>query len=183
MCESRWRVLHVVMNHEKRVAQHLTMRSVEQYLPLYTERSRWSDRFVNLERPLFTGYIFARFASASRLSVLNTPGVLRLLGDAERDTVSELEIARIRDGLASGCLLRPHQGIALGARARVLRGIFEGVEGVVTELRQQCRVIMTLTGTGQYFSLEVGPEDIEILLNRTIRKTPGRERPMTLHCA
>jgi hypothetical protein len=41
--ESRpWQVLHVLANHEKRVAQHLVVRSVEHYLPFYTERVKWT---------------------------------------------------------------------------------------------------------------------------------------------
>jgi len=53
MHSSPWHVLHVVSNHEKRVAQHLSVRSVEHYLPLYTERVKWTDRTAVVERPLF----------------------------------------------------------------------------------------------------------------------------------
>jgi len=34
MLENPWHVLHVIANHEKRVAQHLDVRAVEHYLPL-----------------------------------------------------------------------------------------------------------------------------------------------------
>lgn len=168
MNEGPWRVLHVITNHEKRVAHYLNALSVEHYLPLYHERSHWTDRVVKLERPLFTGYVFARFESHARLSVLTAPGVVQLLGETERDTVSEIEIARIRDGLTSGCILRPHRGVVVGSLVRVLRGVFEGSEGVVTDLRQQCKVVMSLSATRQCFSLEVDLAEIEIL-----RKPPA----------
>ena len=180
MYEDRWQVLHVVANHEKRVALHLSVRSLEHYLPLYSERSRWTDRVVSLERPLFAGYLFLRFAPQARLSVLCTPGVLRMLGESERDTVSAMEIARIREGLASGCLLRPHPGVALGSPVRVLRGVFAGTEGVVTEFRQQCKIVMALSATGQCFSLEVELEDIEILRKPVAGEIPGRVRQLAL---
>ena len=92
MHESPWHVLHVIANHEKRVAQHLSVRSLEHYLPLYTERSRWTDRSVVLDRPLFAGYVFVRFSLHARLCVISTPGVIRLLGDHECDTVNAEEI-------------------------------------------------------------------------------------------
>lgn len=161
MLEGPWHVLHVLANHEKRVAQHLGVRCLEHYLPLYTERSRWTDRYVTLERPLFTGYVFVRFAPKSRLSVISTPGVLRLLGDDERSTVSGTEIGRIRDGLAKGCLLRPHSGLSVGTLVRVRNGVFQGVEGVVTEFRQHCRVVITLGAIQQSFSLELESDDLE----------------------
>jgi transcription antitermination factor NusG len=163
MLEAPWHVLHVFANHEKRVAQHLAARSLEHYLPLYTERSRWTDRSVDVERPLFTGYVFVRFSPRTRLSLISTPGVIRLLGEDERNRVSCTEIDRIRDGLAHGCLLRPHSGAALGARVRVKGGVFDGVEGVVTEIRHQCKVIISLSTVQQCFSLEVELRDIEIL--------------------
>lgn len=99
-----WHVLHVLSNHEKRVARRLAARSVEHYLPLYTERVKWTDRTVVTERPLFSGYVFARITNQSRISVISTPGVLQMLGDGDRDLVSEDELSRIRDGLASGLL-------------------------------------------------------------------------------
>jgi transcription antitermination factor NusG len=163
MHESPWQVLHVIANHEKSVAQHLSVRSVEHYLPLYTERSKWTDRSVVLERPLFTGYVFVRFSPRARLCVVSTPGVIRLLGNYENDAVSAEEIDKIRDGLASGCLLRPHANVSLGTPVRVRSGVFEGVEGIVTEFRHQCHVIIALSAVKQSFSLELHLEDIQVL--------------------
>lgn len=41
-----WRVLLATANHEKKVAQHLSVRALERYLPLHTGRSCWTDRTV-----------------------------------------------------------------------------------------------------------------------------------------
>jgi transcription antitermination factor NusG len=176
MHTSPWHVLHVISNHEKRVAQHLVVRSVEHYLPLYTERAKWTDRTVVAERPLFSGYVFARFTPQSRISVISTPGVLRLLGDETRDMVSGEELAKIREGLTSGLLLRPHASVAVGTRVRVRDGVFAGVEGVVAELRQQCRVILTLAATHQCFSLEVAIDDL-VVLKKPLPKPGFRQAP------
>jgi transcriptional antiterminator NusG len=163
MQSSPWNVLHVITNHEKRVAQHLEVRSVEHYLPLYSERVKWTDRTVVTERPLFSGYVFVRYSAQSRLSVISTPGVLRILGNEERDMVTGAELESIRGGLASGLLLRPHPNVSVGTRVRVRDGFFAGVEGVVTELRRQCRVVLTLSAVNQSFSLEVEIDDLTIL--------------------
>jgi transcription antitermination factor NusG len=166
-----WHVLHVLSNHEKKVAQHLVVRSVEHYLPLYTERVKWTDRTVLAERPLFSGYVFVRYLPQWRLSVISTPGVLRILGDEERDMVSGAELEKIRAGLASGLLLRPHANVSVGTRVRVRAGVFAGVEGVVAEFRQQCKVIVALSAVRQCFSLEVELGDIEVM--KTTLARPG----------
>lgn len=163
MYGSPWHVLHVISNHEKRVEQHLAVRSVEHYLPLYTERVKWTDRTVTTERPLFSGYVFARFSPDSRITVISIPGVLRLLGEEERNLVSDEELAKIRDGLAGGLLLRPHPCVSMGTRVRVRGGVFAGVEGVVTELRHQSKVIIALAAVHQCFSIEAGIDDLQVL--------------------
>lgn len=172
MSNEPWRVLQVVANHEKRVASQLAVRSLEHYLPVYTERSRWTDRTVVLERPLFPGYVFVRYGPDTRISVLSAPGVLKLLGDSKTGMVSCIEVDRIRDALASGCVLKSHSGISAGMRVRVCRGVFREVEGVVTELRRDCNVIIALSAVQQFFSLQVDLRDIEVL-NR-IGDTAGR---------
>lgn len=166
---SPWHVLHVLSNHEKKVAQHLQVRSVEYYLPLYKEKVRWTDRTVVTERPLFSGYVFARFEYQYRIPVISTPGVLRLLGDQKWDLVEDEELERIRTGLAKGLPLRPHPTIVVGTRVRVRDGVFAGVEGVVSEMRKQCKVIVTLSAVRQCFSLEVEIEELQVL-NKSDKK-------------
>jgi len=173
MQETPWHVLHVHSNFERRVAQHLTVRAVEHYLPLYRERVKWTDRTVVTERPLFSGYVFARFLPESRITVISTPGVVRSLGDEGGNLVSCVELDKIREGLASGLLLRPHPNVSVGARVRIRAGIFEGVEGVVTEFRQQCKVVIALAAVQQCFSLEVELGDIEVLKKPVVSQKPS----------
>jgi transcription antitermination factor NusG len=163
MHSSPWHVLHVLSNREKKVAQHLEVRTIEYYLPLYKEKVKWTDRTVTAERPLFSGYVFARFDPQYRIPVISTPGVLRLLGDQMWDLVEDEELEKIRAGLAKGLSLRPHPTINVGTRVRIRNGVFEGVEGVVSELRQQCKVIITLAAVRQCFALEAEIDDLQVL--------------------
>lgn len=172
-----WHVLHVRSNFERRVVQHLSVRAVEHYLPLYRERVKWTDRTVVTERPLFSGYVFARFLPEARITVISIPGVVRSLGDEEGNLVDSAELEKIKDGLASGLMLRPHANVSVGARVRLRTGIFEGVEGVVTEFRQKCKVILTLSAVQQCFSLETDLGNIEFL------KKPAVERNLLTYGA
>jgi transcription antitermination factor NusG len=168
----QWHVLHVAPNHEKKVAIHLAYSSVEHFLPLYSERSRWSDRSVTLERPLFPGYIFVRFARQSRRAVISLPGALRVLGKSGDDIVAPEEIEKIRGALAGGCILRPHLAVTVGTRVRVRTGIFAGTEGMVVELRSSCKVVISMSAVKQCYSLEAELKNIEILGRKTICTIP-----------
>ena len=105
------------------------------------------------------------------------PRVLRILGDEQRDKVSYEELEKIKLGLEGGLLLRPHNCVQVGTRVRVRNGVFAGVEGLVSELRHQCKVIITLTGIRQCFSLEVLFDDIEILTKNMSKAKPRHAIP------
>jgi transcription termination/antitermination protein NusG len=171
--EQPWRVLQVVANHEKQVGLHLEARSVEFYLPLYRKPSRWTDRTVNLIRPLFPGYVFVRFVLEDRLTVLKVPGVLRVLGNEHIGSIPAEEIDRIHSGLNEGYNIRPHPLIVKGARVRVSKGIFAGAEGVVAEFRRRSNVVLSLTSVDKRFSVETAIDDIDVLETEIFQKTPG----------
>src|SRR5579864_4826094 len=78
--EPLWYAAYTSANHEKRVAEQLAQRSVEHFLPLYQSVRRWKDRRMNVQLPLFPGYVFVRLALRDRLQVLRTPGVAQLVG-------------------------------------------------------------------------------------------------------
>ena len=178
MTDTSWMVLHVSANHEKRVVQHLGARSVECYLPLYSERRYWTDRSPVMQRPLFSGYVFTRFTPQERISVVSTPGVFRVLGDADHHRVSALEMEKIRAGLSCGLSLRPHAGIPVGTRVRVCNGIFAGAQGVVKELRHPCRVALSVAGVQHFFSLEVDVNDLELLRGSVVKALPKPWMPI-----
>lgn len=150
-------------NHEKRVTQHLQSRCVEHYLPTYSEKSKWTDRTVTLQRPLFPGYVFIRIEGGNRLNVLSTPGVIHLLGTGNAGVIPGVEIERIRTALSQGYRLQPHPTVIKGMRVRMKRGVFEGIEGRVSQVRDKCRVVLALSGVDQSFSLAAELDDIEPL--------------------
>jgi transcription antitermination factor NusG len=161
--EQPWRVLHVVTNHEKKVSQHLAARCIEHYLPLYSTISQWTDRMARLERPLFSGYLFLRNAHNANYPSLAIRGVLRLLGNSETCSVSNAEIERIRAALVQRCPIRPCLGVSSGSRVRIRHGIFAGIEGIVTDLRRQCKVVIALSSTARFFSIETNIDNIDVL--------------------
>jgi transcription antitermination factor NusG len=77
----RWFALYTTSRHEKRVAQHLSQREIEFFLPLYKSERRWSDGSrVTLDLPLFPGYLFIHIQRNERGRVLGVPGALAVVG-------------------------------------------------------------------------------------------------------
>src|SRR5690242_7967251 len=78
--DQKWYATYTSANHERVVACQLDARGIERFLPTYSSVRRWKDRRVILQLPLFPGYIFVRMALQDRSTVVQIPGVARLVG-------------------------------------------------------------------------------------------------------
>jgi len=163
--EVRWYAAYTSANHEKRVAQQLTWRSVEHFLPVYESVRRWKDRRVPLQLPLFPGYVFVRLALRDRLRVLAVPGVARLVGFDGRPTVVPAEdIEAIRACLEGRRDVQPHPYVQCGQRVRVLGGPLAGFSGIV--LRQKNRTWFVVSFDVLERSVSVELEGTEVFVER-----------------
>jgi transcription antitermination factor NusG len=161
----KWFAVYTTPRHEKRVDQHLSMREIEHYLPLYRTQRKWSDGSrVTLDLPLFPGYIFVRIGRKQRVRVLEVPGVVAIVvgTGGEPAALPETDI----DALRSGLPLRhvePHPLLNVGQRARICSGAFAGMEGIVVRKKNSFRVVLTLDTIMQSFAVEVDGKELEPL--------------------
>ena len=162
-CESNWFAVYTVSRHEKRVAQYLTQREIEYYLPLYRSARKWSDGSkVTLELPLFPGYLFVHIKRSERVRVLSVPGALAVVGGTGREPVPLPE--GTIDALRTGLHLRaaePCSLLTVGQRARIRSGALAGMEGVVVRKKNGFRVVLTLEHIMQSIAVEVAADDLE----------------------
>jgi len=175
--EPRWYVLFVRSNQEKRVAQRLSSRNVEHYLPCYESLRQWQDRRVRLEIPLFPGYVFVRLPLLERLKVLTLPNVVSLVGPKHSPAaISEDEIAWIKQGIEHG-KVEPHPYLEAGERVVISSGILAGLEGVVLRMKNSTRVVVSLKSISRAFVVEVDRACIEPAGANFIGHGPMAARP------
>jgi transcription antitermination factor NusG len=161
-----WYALYTRSNFEKIVANELTARNVEAYLPAVEEVHRWKDRRKQVQVPVFPGYVFVRIADTpqNRLQVLRTTGSVRILGQGYAiEPVPEIEIDSVRRLLASGRPFAAHPFVRQGAWVRVKRGPLEGVEGFLERIKGGCRVVLSVQMLSQSAATEVDFSDIEVV--------------------
>src|SRR5215471_14663843 len=77
--EPHWFATYTYPRHEHAVADVLTHKGVEVFLPTVQKISQWKDRRVKLQVPLFPGYVFTRMCVDERVKVLSVPSVIRIL--------------------------------------------------------------------------------------------------------
>jgi transcription termination/antitermination protein NusG len=160
--DQRWYAAYTSANHEKRVAEQMVQRSVEHFLPLYASVRKWKDRRVELNLPLFPGYVFVQMALRDRLQVLQIPGVANLVGfGGTPATLPEGEIEALRTSLRSGVRAEPHPFLTVGRRVRVKVGPLAGLEGIVIRKKNRLRLVISLELIRRAAAVEVEAADLE----------------------
>jgi transcriptional antiterminator RfaH len=131
---------------ERTVAIKLELKNYQVFYPVYRERRRWSDRCVELERPLFPGYIFCRTKNAVFGSVIQTPGVRRILGfGAAPAEIPADEVEALRRINTSDAVRAPWPYMRDGTRVCIESGPFKGVEGLYSADSNHRRLILSVT--------------------------------------
>ena len=162
LLQELWFVAHTNANHEKRVAAHLNMRSIEHFLPLYSSLRRWKDRRVRLELPLFPGYVFVRIAQSAQLRALEIPGIARLVGFNGRPyPIPEGEIESLRRSVSNGLHVEPHPYLKAGCGVRVKRGPLQGAEGILVRKKNTYRIVLSLELISRSAAVEIDAADVE----------------------
>jgi transcription antitermination factor NusG len=168
--DSLWYALMVKPNHERAAAQALESKALETLLPLYRSRRRWSDRIQELDLPLFAGYVFCRFPATERARILSTPCVHSVVGFGNRPAaVEDAEIRALRTLVASGRPVGPWPFLRVGERVRVEAGPLCGVEGILSQVKDAWRVVVSIELLQRSVAAEVDRDSLSLVT----RPAPG----------
>lgn len=157
-----WFALYVRHRHEKAVAQVVSGKGLEVFLPVYMTAHRWKDRMKNLVLPLFPNYVFILAAPDQRNFVLSTPGIydfVRLSGVPAPIPAEEIEA--VRQAVLHGLNAEPHPFLKSGDCVRVKSGPLGGLEGVLVRKKNFYRLVLSVELLAKSISVEVDVADVE----------------------
>ena len=155
-----WFAIYVMPRHEKRIAEHLQIRQIEYFLPLYEARRKWRDGSkVTVQLPLFPSYLFVRALRGQRGRALGVPGVLSAVGKRESSVISETYIDSLRKAVTLG-KVEPHPYLATGASVRIRSGALAGLQGIVVRQKSGCRMVLSLELISRSVAVEVDTADL-----------------------
>jgi transcriptional antiterminator NusG len=151
-----WYAVRVRSNYEKRVADALQGKDIEQFVPMYRRRVRWSDRMRERESPLFAGYVFAHFDVERRLPVLQLSGVVSIVGCGKTpQPIDHGEIDALRLVAATALSAEPWPYLRVGDAVRVDRGPLAGLEGRLVSVRKSKRLIVAVSLLQRAVAVEI----------------------------
>jgi transcription antitermination factor NusG len=153
---NNWFALRVKPRFEKTVATMARNKGYVEFLPLYQCRRRWSDRFQSVEVPLFPGYVFCQINPEFRLPLLTIPGALHFVGIGRIPCpIDDLEIAALQTAMGSGLWAEPWPFLDIGQQVRLEEGPLAGLEGLLVEVRNKHRLIVSVSLLKRSMAVEI----------------------------
>ena len=163
MHSAHWYALEVRPRPSAPIPDQLRQKGLDVFNPTYTEHRPWADRIGTVTKPLFPGYLFARFPLERRMPVLMTPGVKQILGIGKQPVpVPDEELASVRAMVDSRLPLQSCEFLMAGTRVIAVRGPLAGARGVlVRHCGTSLRVVVSIELIQRSISAEVDQSWIE----------------------
>ena len=159
--ERFWHAVYTVPQHEKSVVKHLDLREIESFLPIYETVRVWKNRQrMKLTLPLFPTYLFVHINSRERARVLQSPGVLQIVGDRGGAYIPDSEVEFLRSGFCRQ-RIEPYRDLVVGEKVRIRGGLMQGLQGTLIRKSNSMRFVLTVELINQHAAIQVDAEDLE----------------------
>jgi transcription antitermination factor NusG len=165
--ENQWFAVRVKSRSEKSVATALGLKGIEVFAALAQQRRVWADRVRVVEMPLFPGYVFARFDFAAKRAVEDAAGVASIVSFGNQCCpVPPLEIEGIQRLISSGVDVHASPLLQAGVPVRVVHGPLRGTEGTLVRVRDEYRLLVSVTILQRAVTVEIDQAYVEPLPHR-----------------
>jgi transcription antitermination factor NusG len=157
-----WYAVYTKHQHEKAACDALLRQGFEVFLPLYAAAHRWKDRTKTVLLPIFPCYLFLRADLQRKVDILKTPGVFWLVESGGRACeIPEPDIDGIRRVVQSPARAEPHPVLKSGEYVRVSRGPLAGLRGILTRIKSNLRLVLSVDLLQKAIAVEVDLSMVE----------------------
>jgi transcription antitermination factor NusG len=168
-----WYAVYTKPRWEKKVAELLTRKKIENYCPLNRVRKQWADRKKMVYEPLFTSYVFVRVTEQEQIQLRKTDGIINLvywLGKPAIIKNEEIDIIKK--------FLSEHKHVSLEKTSVKVDDLVQVISGALMNYEGKVASVMTKTvkvvlpSLGYMMLAEV--EKINVKLLRDYNQTEKR---------
>jgi len=118
--------------------------------------------------PMFPGYIFARLLPGQVSDVLQAAGIVSVVGFGGRYCpVEDAEIESVRRVVDSGVEVLS-ESLRPGIQVRVCHGSLKGLEGVLVEVKNQRRLVVSVSLLQRAVAVEINDVMVEPVSQRQV---------------
>jgi len=162
--ELKWYAVHTRQRWEKKVAQLIDKKGVEQYCPLNKICRQWSDRKKVVLEPLFTSYVFIRTTEKMHNEIRQISGVINFVYWLSKPAViRNEEIDCIKEFLNSHDNVQLEKtAVSVNDIVRVINGALIDYEGSILSVSNKT-VKIALPSLGYMMIAEVEKINVKVI--------------------
>jgi transcription antitermination factor NusG len=171
----KWFAVYTRPRWEKKVAEILTRKKIENYCPINKVIRQWSDRKKIIHEPLFTSYVFVRISETELTPLKQIQGIINFvywLGKPAVIRNSEIEI--IQTFLSDHVNIKLEKTpINVNDKVRVVSGPLMELEGQVLSVNNRT-VKVALPSLGYLMFAEVEAANVKVVSQGIIQTLDTR---------
>lgn len=158
----QWYAVYTRSRSEKKVAHELVKSGIDHYLPLYGILRQWSDRKKKVTLPLISSYVFVHISPREQYVVDQTSGVVSFVNFNGRPVaIPEWQIRNLQILTESRMELENCRDFKKGEQIKVIMGPMAGLHGVITEIRGQRKLVISIEALNFRMAVNVDPRIVE----------------------
>jgi len=164
--EKQWHVIYTRSRAEKKVQVELSIKEIENFLPMQKRLRQWKDRKKWVETPLMSGYCFVNITRKEYDSVLQTNNVVGYVRfDGKAAVVPENQIDSLKKMLKQFEfeVNVTSENFAPGKKVEVIEGPMIGLKGELVKAQGKNKFIIRFDQISSVVSVEIPSNHISLL--------------------
>jgi len=159
-----WYVIYTKPRWEKKVAESLMKKGIEQYCPLNKVQKQWHDRKKIVFEPLFNSYVFVYTTRETHSYIKNIPGIVNFVHWLGKPAiVKNEEIDGIRQFIAEHKnVLLEKTTVSIDDTVKIVHGPFIHREGKIVQVNNNS-VKIQLPSLGYALVAQINKAHIELI--------------------
>lgn len=160
-----WYAVNTKPRWEKKIAQTLDSKGIENYCPLNKVVKQWSDRKKIILEPIFRCYVFVKVEEDKKWEIKRINGIVNYvywLGKPAK--IKEEEIITIKKFLHEFSEVEVEQiGLQVNQKVRIRQGILMNYEGILLEISGN-RAFVKIESMGLQLSAHFDKKNLEKII-------------------
>ena len=164
--QKQWHVIYTRSRAEKKVQTELTIKDIENFLPMQKRLRQWKDRKKWIEMPLMSGYCFVNITRKEYDLVLQTSnvvGYVRFEGKAAIIPVKQMDSLKQMLKQYDFEVNVTSENFAPGKMVEVIEGPMIGLRGELVKTHGKNKFIIRFNQIKSVVSVEIPANHISLL--------------------
>ena len=160
--ESRWFAVYTNYKREKMVADRLSKKGIEHFLPLQKVTRQYTRKVKHLELPLINCYMFVKIKKDEYIRVVETQDLLNFVRFSKNlISIPETEIGILRRVVGESIEVKAQESrglnFASGDEVEIIGGSMTGVKGILMGQKNEKKFVIELETMGYSLFMDIEP--------------------------